>query len=258
MKNPIQERQALLVRGGCVAAATVRFADEAPLRLAVAGQVVTVLMATPGQERELAAGYALTMGWVRRDGDPPHVAFDAAAGRVDLDLALPPDQAEGVRTAGGGLLGPTEADPLPSGGMIDISVLAGLTEAMAAAQVLYRPTRGTHAAALFDVRGGLLALAEDVGRHNGLDKAVGAAWLAGRLSNAAALALSGRCSLEMVVKAVRAGVGVTVSVSAPTLPAVEAAQRLGLTLVNCARPAEMKVYTHPGRVSRQGLPLGLP
>jgi FdhD protein len=113
MKHTTRERRIIVVRGQSVSAETVRFAHEHPLSLALGGQVVTVLMATPGRERELAAGYALTMGWARSDDPPPAVAFDAAASRVDMDLRVPPERLGGARAAGGGLLGPTEADPLP-------------------------------------------------------------------------------------------------------------------------------------------------
>jgi FdhD protein len=138
---------------------------------------------------------------------------------------------------------------------LDLGVLRTLTEIMSKAQTLYLPTRGTHAAALFGAQGEMLALAEDVGRHNGLDKAVGTAWLAGSLGSAKALALSGRCSLEMVLKSVRSSVGVVVSVSAPTVPAVETADRLGLTLVTCSRREEVKIFTHHARITIHGKPL---
>lgn len=255
MDQPLKRLRILRVRGEEAQAQEVQFADERPLSLAVGGRVLTVLMATPGQERELAAGYALTMGWVRPGDRPPAVAFLPEQGRVELELQVSPEQLGVVRAAGGGLLGPPEADPLPPGGGLELAILRHLTEELAKAQVLYPVTRGTHAAALFDAAGALLAVAEDVGRHNGLDKAVGAAWLAGVLPRAAALALSGRCSLEMVLKTVRAGVPVVASVSAPTLPAVESAQALGLTLVNCPRPEEMKIYTHPQRLRQDGEPL---
>lgn len=255
MKNPIKERRMILVRGDEVFEQTVRFADESAVSLSLGGQVVTVLMTTPGSERELALGYALTMGWVSPGDPPPKVVYHAERSQVDIDLALPPNGLGGVRAAGGGLLGPTEAEPLPPGGGLELGVLRNLTQAMSQAQTLYRPTRGTHAAALFSVSGEMLAMAEDVGRHNGLDKAVGAAWLGGSLAKAAALALSGRCSLEMVLKSIRSGVGVVVSVSAPTVPAVETADRLGLTLVNCSKQEELKIYTHPARVTVGGMPL---
>jgi len=255
MKNPIKERRMILVRGDEVFEQTVRFADESAVSLSLGGQVVTVLMTTPGSERELALGYALTMGWVSPCDPPPKVVYHAEQSQVDIDLALPPNGLGGVRAAGGGLLGPTEAEPLPPGGGLELGVLRNLTQAMSQAQTLYRPTRGTHAAALFSVSGEMLAMAEDVGRHNGLDKAVGAAWLGGSLAKAAALALSGRCSLEMVLKSIRSGVGVVVSVSAPTVPAVETADRLGLTLVNCSKQEELKIYTHPARVTVGGMPL---
>ncbi|MCB2192872.1 MAG: formate dehydrogenase accessory sulfurtransferase FdhD [Deltaproteobacteria bacterium] len=236
----------------------MQFADERALSLCVGGQVLTVLMATPGLERELAAGYALTMGWSRPSDSPPRVNFHPGQGQVELDLDVSPAQLGVVRAAGGGLLGPTEADPLAAAGEIELAVLRNLTSELGKAQVIYPLTRGTHAAALFNAQGKMLAHAEDVGRHNGLDKAVGLAWLKGTLSKAAALALSGRCSLEMVLKSVRAGVGVVASVSAPTVPAVEAAERLGLTLVNCSGPEELKIYTHPRRITADGQALPPP
>ena len=258
MKQPFKQRQVTVVRGDRIRHEAVKFADERPLKLAVGGKVVTILMSTPGDEPALAAGYALTMGWASPNDPPPKALYDADLGQVDLDLDIQAQSLGRVRAAGGGLLGPTEAPALPSGGEVELAVLRTLTDAMSQAQVLYRPTRGTHAAALFNALGQLLVLAEDVGRHNGLDKAVGRAWLAGTLAQAAALSLSGRCSLEMVLKAVRSGVGLVVSVSAPTVPAVEAAERLGLTLVNCPRPEEARIYTHANRVTVHGQPLANP
>ncbi|MCB2226100.1 MAG: formate dehydrogenase accessory sulfurtransferase FdhD [Desulfarculaceae bacterium] len=257
MKHPLKTRPILRVRGDAVSPDSITFADERPLSLAVRGRALTVLMATPGLECELAAGYALTMGWAKPGDTPPRVDYHAGQAQVELDLAVDPESLSPIRAAGGGLLGPTEAEPLAEGPGMELGLARGLTEAMGQGQVLYPLTRGTHAAALFDAAGGLLALAEDVGRHNGLDKAVGMAWLEGSLSRAVAVALSGRCSLEMVLKTVRAGVSIIVSVSSPTVPAVEAAERLGLTLANCHGPENLVIYTHPGRLRQNGEPLRL-
>ncbi|MCF8034892.1 MAG: formate dehydrogenase accessory sulfurtransferase FdhD [Desulfarculaceae bacterium] len=257
MKLPLKQLTVLRARGNQVSPETVSFADEKALGLAARGRLLTELMATPGQERELAVGYALTMGWLRLAEGPPEARHLAEQGRVELDLDIAPEELGTVRAAGGGLLGPTEADPLPPGQTVELEVARGLIPKLGQGQVLYPRTRGTHAAALFNAGGDLLALAEDVGRHNSLDKAVGSAWLAGVLDQAVALALSGRCSLEMVLKAVRSRVGLVVSVSAPTVPAVEAADRLGLTLVNSHGPEELRVYTHPGRLTQKGQPLTL-
>jgi FdhD protein len=255
MEPSFKERRMVQICGNRVVDETASLANENLLSLALGGRVITALMATPGNERELAAGYALTMGWATISTPPPQIVYDPEQGRVNLDLEVSPDKLSGVRAAGGGLLGSTTADPLPPGGGMELDVLRTLTEAMSRAQTLYPLTRGTHAAVLFSASGRMLTMAEDVGRHNGLDKTVGAAWLAGELAAAVALALSCRCSLEMVLKSVRSGVGVVVSVSAPTVPAVEAADRLGLTLVNCSKPTTLKIYTHSERITVDGKPL---
>lgn len=251
----VRRLEVVAVRRGRLEVRRDQVAVEAPVRLSPEGRAPVVLMATPGSEAALAAGYALTMGWATPADPPPAAIWDQSAGEVRLAPSGPVREPEAVRAAGGGLLGPLEAPPLAAGGGLELAVLAGLTGVMTRAQSLFPLTGGAHAAAVYDAGGGLLAMAEDVGRHNALDKAVGAAWLAGLLPLAAALALSGRCSLEMVLKAVRSGIGVAVSVSAPTAPAVEAARRLGLTLAGFARHGDLNLYSHPERIRNHGAPL---
>ena len=117
------------------------------------------------------------------------------------------------------------------------------------AQQLFRPTGGTHAAALFDAGLELLSAAEDVGRHNALDKAIGRLLLDRRLSDARVAVLSGRCSFEMVQKVARAGIPVVASVSAPTALAITCAQQAGITLVGFVRRETLTVYAGGERVA---------
>lgn len=230
-------------------------AEERAFALIIGGQEAACLMASPLALAELAAGYCLTMGWARPGDAAPAVGVDEPAGRVVVDLAVERPPTTGARASGGGPLGPPDAAPLPAGPCLELDVALALTGRMAQAQEMFRATGATHAAALFDAHGQMLAAGEDVGRHNALDKAVGAAWLAGRLDQAVAAALSGRISLEMALKAARAGVRLLVSVSAPTAAAVEAAQRVGLTVLGFSRAGRVNVYTHSRRVGVHGQPL---
>jgi FdhD protein len=116
------------------------------------------------------------------------------------------------------------------------------------AQELFKDTGATHAAALFDEKGAIFAVREDVGRHNAVDKVIGAALLRGTQTSKMGVFLSGRASLELIVKAARAGISVMVSVSAPTDAAVTMAERLGIALVGFARDQGFTIYTHPERI----------
>jgi FdhD protein len=137
-------------------------------------------------------------------------------------------------------------DALPPTAPVAMDVLLAMPDAMRSQQALFSRTGGTHAAGLFAADGSLVAVREDVGRHNAVDKVVGRAVLDGRLPlHGHVLVLSGRASFEMVQKAALAGVTTMVAVSAPSSLAVEAAQRLGVCLVAFGG----NVYAHPERLT---------
>lgn len=127
-------------------------------------------------------------------------------------------------------------------------MLSRMQQALVEKQDVHRATRGTHAAGIFDAKGGLLSFAEDVGRHNALDKAIGKLVLERRVGEAAVVQLSSRLSYEMVMKSVRLGAEILVGVSAATSLAVEVGRRMGLTLVGSLRNNRGNVFTHPERL----------
>ena len=232
--------------------------EERTVRLSFAGKEAAVLMATPGLERELAAGFALTMGWARPEDEPPEIVWDEASRTAETDLKLPPETGLGAKAAGGGPLGSEQAPPLGPGCGYSLEQVMGFTRAMAANQPIFDLTGASHAAAVFDSDAGMLTLAEDVGRHNAMDKALGSVWLRGLLGRAGAVGFSGRQSVEMVLKVVRAGIGLLAGVSAPSARAAKKAEELKLTLCGFSRKNRLNIYTHPGRISVEGKPLKAP
>ena len=142
--------------------------------------------------------------------------------------------------------------PAP-GGYLPAALVPTLPDVLRAGQGEFAATGGTHAAGLFDLAGDLLAVREDVGRHNALDKLLGAELLADRVPLAGrAVVVSGRAGFELVQKCAAAGVPVLVAVGAPTTLAVDLADRLGVTLIGFARPGRFNVYAYPGRVVGAG------
>ena len=173
-------------------------------------------------------------------------------GRVDLDER----RRTFVANSSCGLCGKASIDqlevasaPIPAGPPVVRSVLVSLPRQLRDAQAVFDATGGLHASARFSFDGDLLALREDVGRHNALDKIVGHALLERELPlRDNLLTVSGRVSFEIVQKAAVAGIPIVCAVSAPSSLAVEAAERLGQTLIGFLRDDRFNVYSHPERV----------
>jgi FdhD protein len=246
-------------------------AGEEPLQIRVAGPHqapvdIAVTMRTPGGEDELAAGFVVTEGLCDpRDIDRFGIGDPAVDARPDdvitVHLGGPFDPGAirartTVATASCGICGTASIDDLtrrcgalPDGPRIDPAVLWGLTTSLRAAQETFESTGGLHAAGLFDAHGRLLRAREDVGRHNALDKLIGAAVLPGVLPlHETLLLVSGRVSFELVQKAAMAGIPVLAAVGAPTDLAVDTATRLGITLIGFLRGERCNVYSRPDRL----------
>jgi len=261
----------LAVRGQSVERRADRLVGEEPLEIRVRGLGqeavdVAVTMRTPGGEEELAVGFLVTEGlieaaWVAGFawGDASQMARPDNEITVQLirafDSSVVPDRSF-VATASCGICGKASIDDvamrcevLPQGPTLPRSVLLSLPGAMREAQHVFASTGGLHAAALFTPRGDLVALREDIGRHNALDKVIGAAARAGELPlHDRVLLVSGRVSFEITQKAAMAGVPILAAVSAPSDLAVATAARLNMTLIGFLRVDGFNVYAGEDRL----------
>lgn len=246
---------------------------EEPLSVEVNGQRVAVLMRLPGHEKELGVGFCISEGIVadfeavltvhhcgRGLPDPVGSRQEQAESRNRVNIRARPeavrfdaqaDVARLVRTGCGAVDVADVAGDLPrldGDFRLPAGTILGLNAAMRQAQKLYKVSGGVHAAALFDAQGRLLALQEDIGRHNAIDKAIGHCLLRGIPLRDHILVATGRASHDMVVKSVRVGIPVVVSISAATALAAQIAEDRGATLIGYLRGGRMSVYTHPWRI----------
>ena len=237
---------------------------EAPIELRLGGTPIAVLMRTPGDEAELALGFALTEGIILRPSEIAAirpVAGDDQGDRWGLELAdgvtVDPEQFRRnlYTTSSCGVCGKASIDavrvaapPLPDGPVVDRQVLFSLPEQMRVRQSGFTLTGGIHAAAAFTPSGDLVALREDVGRHNAVDKLVGVLAANSWPLPEVVLLVSGRVSFEMVQKAAVAGISVVCGVSAASSLAIELGMELGATVVGFLRGEECNVYTGEHRI----------
>jgi FdhD protein len=209
----------------------------------------------------LAMGFALSEGIILSLADLRSVAVCADnPGVVRVQLHEPakvrPARKNVVINSSCGICGPREIlkenalglHSVPETVSLRRGDFAGLIEQMRAGQAIFDETGGCHAAAIFDGSARVLAVAEDLGRHNALDKVIGTVLLERGSLAGCGVVLSSRLSLEMVLKAIRAGLEIMVAVSAPTSLAVEVADRFGVTLCGFVRETRATVYTHPQRI----------
>jgi FdhD protein len=250
-------------------------AVEEPLEIRIGGTPLTVTMRTPGDDLDLAAGFLFAEGLLTPsvglrqirmcDDNVADVTLEPAApaGRESQPLPWPQEAPQARRnfltTSACGVCGKESIDAIRVKSRYDIAaddvevspaVLTSLPDRLREAQRVFASTGGLHAAGLFTPDGTLLALREDVGRHNAVDKIVGWALRAGRLPlTGHVLLVSGRASFELVQKAYMAGIPVLAAVSAPSSLAVGLAEEAGLTLVGFLRGTSMNAYTGAHRLT---------
>src|SRR5262245_40989816 len=246
-------------------------ATEEPLEVRLHGRPFAVIMRTPGQDRELAAGFLLSEGILRSSDalgavehcrhphhpDVHNIVDVYLVGEAARQLDRHLENRRNVLTASScGLCGRVTIDslrlqvePLAPGGTLDRHVAAARPDALRARQTVFDETGGLHGAALFDLDGRCEASAEDVGRHNAVDKVIGTMLLEERLPlRDRALAVSGRASFEIVQKAWMAGIPIICAVSAPSSLAIELAQEAGIALLGFVRDGGFNLYTHAERI----------
>ncbi len=247
-------------------------AVEEPLEVRLHGRPFAVIMRTPGEDRELAAGFLWSEGVIRsaadvgavehcRHPDRPdgHNVVDVyllGESRASLDVCLA-ERRNVVTNSSCGLCGrvtidslKTRATALPATWSMTTTVAARLPDRLRDRQQVFAGTGGLHAAGLFTEDGECLMSAEDVGRHNAVDKVIGAMVLDERVPlSSYALAVSGRTSFEIVQKAWLAGIGLICAVSAPSTLAIDLAEEAGITLLGFARHGGFNVYSHGRRIT---------
>lgn len=243
-------------------AQTMELLGEEPLSIRVEGKPYSVIMRTPGEEIAHVAGFCLGEGIIDTPADYTSIAYCDAESTNVVTVTLTPsrraevagilDRRNYISQTSCGLCGKELVQdlyqllrPVPAGPAIGMSTALACLNAMSRHQPLRDRTHASHAAALWDAQGKLLAVAEDIGRHNGLDKAIGKALIDGSLPQAALVILSSRVSYELVQKAARARIPAILSVSRPTGLAVELSSRLNMGLA-CLAPKK-GVYVFFGK-----------
>jgi FdhD protein len=272
VRRTVTPTRAVAWRDGKAIERPERLSTEEPMEIRASGPgqepvSVAVTMRTPGHDFELAVGFLVGEGLIHGRDEVSSVRYcdlppeePQLYNVVSVFLTRPFEMAGPERrfyaTSSCGICGKASLDQvevhcaaIPAGEPVAASVVVRLPDALRKAQRIFEQTGGLHAAGLFDRAGKVVAVREDVGRHNALDKLIGRALLAGDLPlSGSILMVSGRVSFELVQKAAVAGIPVISAVSAPSSLAVEAADRLGLAVVGFVRGRSFNLYSHPERL----------
>jgi len=256
---------------GCAASqADDVLAVEEALEIRLGNRSLTITMRTPGNDFELAAGFLHSEGMIQdisqirsmgrlSDGSANVVVVELAAELKAPMQAMQQAQRNFVMSSACGVCGKASLQDLevnacpilpPDDIQLSPEIIHRLPDTLRSAQSIFESTGGLHAAARFDLHGKLECLREDVGRHNAVDKLVGAALLERRMPMSASLLLvSGRASFELVQKALMAGIHVMAAVGAPSSLAVATAERSGMTLIGFLRNGRFNVYSGSHRIA---------
>jgi FdhD protein len=259
------------IRSGARSIDVDRAATEEPLEVRLHNRPFAVIMRTPGADRDLAAGFLLAEGVLKSADDlgiieyctdpkaeHPENIVNASLTNLSGDALdrLLAERRNVTTNSSCGLCGRltieslrTDAPPLSAAWTIAWSTLVAIPDRLRLGQAVFDSTGGLHAAGLFTREGQLVTIAEDVGRHNAVDKVVGRMLIQERLPlSDCLLFVSGRTSYEIVQKALFAGIPIVAAVSAPSSLAIELAEDCGMTLIGFLRATNFNIYSHPERI----------
>lgn len=232
---------------------------ESRIELHINDRHYAVFIFSPSEIKELAVGHLLAEGII--DGLEEIKSLEISKGRVDVYLTKKtkppsPEKPRLIQTECGSGVGYVPArlwmNVKGAKGATSLrfnsQIIVGTMKTLNSLTDMFKRTGGTHASALLDENGSVLAFSEDVGRHNAIDKAIGKAALEGLDFKKTLLASTGRLTSEMVIKAAQVAIPVIVSISAPTDKGIKIAEMTGLTLIGFVRGNRFNVYSHPGRI----------
>jgi FdhD protein len=251
--------------GRAAVARDAAIAAETPIALAYNGLAHVVMMSTPSDLIDFAIGFSLSEGILADATELLDIGVQEGETGIRVDLTIVPERFAALRErrrnltgrTGCGLCGVDDltqvARPIPRVGRgvdVGVGVIQRALEALPAWQLTNQETGAVHAAAWATLAGAIALAREDVGRHNALDKLIGAMARARIDPETGFAVITSRCSFEMVQKAATIGIPMLVAISAPTTMALRIAEQTGITLVALARPDSITVYTNPSRIER--------
>ena len=252
-----EKKNILVYSSGEYKPRTDTLAVESSLAVIVNGRPLYYCMRTPGMDRELAVGLCFNDGRIKSQADIKSIIQeDESTVRIDISAEGKSgcDEIKIIRSSAGVICNDSDSIHYMEEGKDhkQVTFSAGelfkFQDDFISRQKIYTETGATHAAGIYDARGSNLVYAEDVGRHNALDKCIGSLFVSGKLKEAVYCILSSRLSYEMVIKSARAGFRVVAGVSAPTSFAVELAESKGMTLIGYLRGQRFNVYSGEGRI----------
>lgn len=253
----------LIWRGASASAGERVVPQETPVALTYNRATHAVMLATPADLEDFAIGFSLAEGIVADAREIAALEVVTVADGIELRMDLEADRLVALTRRQRRLAGPSgcglcgldslaaairPVPPVPDGPALTPAMVEAAISALPAAQALNTLTRAVHAAGFWTPEHGLVALREDVGRHNALDKLSGALARAGIDAAQGIVLLSSRISVEMIQKTAALGAAVVVAVSAPTALAIRTAEAAGITLIGIARPDGFEVFSHPQRI----------
>ncbi|MBO3762446.1 formate dehydrogenase accessory sulfurtransferase FdhD [Ciceribacter sp. L1K22] len=264
-KRTSRSVQTVQKRTGFFGSASRMVPEEVPIAFSYGGTTHAVMMASPADIEDFAYGFSLAEGIIREAGDILAVEPHEAGGGIDVQVELRDANADALTARRRRMAGPVgcglcgiesieqatrSVEPIGSPSLIlSPRQVAEAVQMLSDLQVLNRQTRAVHGAAFYIPGDGLVAVREDVGRHNALDKLSGAVLRQGRSGHDGAVVVTSRLSVEMVQKTAALGSPILLAISAPTALAIETAETAGITLVGIVRGEEFEIFTRADRIS---------